>query len=172
MNKLSNEMIMTIIMDNIGNLKVSGRFNKRYLPKKAVFTNAMTESIIDTCKKLGLKYKKEAEFRFSKHFREKYNRKWGLVDIVIYNPSGKNIALEIDSTNTNKVSYGKLCELSSDEENYDAYWIIWNRNKSGKPFQTSYKDDYTRKNESFGYTNKRVKIIRHTFHPTIFQPLT
>lgn len=170
MKKLTNEILMMFIMEDIENLKVAGRFNQKYTPPKANFTNAMTESVRNTCRKFGIRTEREAKFKFSKQFRENNNRKCGYVDLIIYNPYDKKIALEIDSTNTNVISYNKLCELSAD--GYDSFWIIWNRNKSGKPFHTSYKDDFTEKNEGLGYTNKNVRIIRHTFHPNIYKPLT
>ncbi len=160
---LTSNEIMNQIMDDIEKIDI-GRFDYHYIPLKSDFTKTMTASILQTSKRLNLRVVPEVEFEMPEIFRKTYKRKYGgIVDFIIINPNGKDIAIELDSSNK-KASYGKLQVLS--EKGYDTFWIVWNRNTSGKPYPSSYKNDHSAKNLELGFTNENVNILRHTFHPT------
>lgn len=152
-------------MDDIEKIKIGDRFNYKYTPGISRFTKAMSVSIENTCNRLGLKLNTEVEFLFSENFKIKYKKKYGgIVDFTIINPNGPTIAIELDSRNK-RLSYAKLEELSN--RGYDTFWILWRRNRTGTPYDSSYKDDYSLRNEKLGYTNENVGIIRHIFHPSV-----
>ncbi|MCP9199014.1 hypothetical protein MKO06_03780 [Gramella sp. GC03-9] len=163
--QLTNQEIMELIMNDIERIDI-GRFDFIFIPNKSDFTKAMTASIIETCKKLNLRVVQEVEIEMPDYLQKMHKRKsrFGVVDFIIINPNGKDITIELDSSNK-LYSYKKL-EVAQDLGN-EAFWIVWKRNTSGKPYRSSYKDDHSAKNIKLGFVNKGVNIIRHTFHPTI-----
>lgn len=166
---LTSTQIMIQIMDDIEKIKIGGRFNYKYTPETSLFTKAISVSIENTCNRLGLKLNTEVEFLFSDKFKKKNKKKYGgIVDFTIINPNGQTIVIELDSRNK-KLSYEKLEELS--KRGYDTYWILWRRNVTGTPYESSYKDDYGDYYIKRGYTNENVGIMKHIFHPTSFKTL-
>lgn len=154
-------------MDDIEKIKL-GRFNKEFPVGMKKCTKAISISIEETCKRLGLKLQREVEFQFSESLKKKYKRNYGIVDFIIVNSNGTKIAIELDSRNK-RLSYAKLEELI--EIGYDSFWILYRINNTGIPYKSSYRDDnkdyYTNRN----YTNENVGIIKHIFQPTPFKPL-
>lgn len=165
--QLTSIQIMIQIMDDIEKIKL-GRFNKEFPVGKKKCTKAISISIEETCKRLGLKLQREVEHQFSESLKKKYKRKYGIVDFVIINPNGSKIAIELDSRNK-RLSYAKLEELS--ERNYDSFWLLYRINNTGVPYQSSYKDDYNDYYTKRKYTNENVQIIKHIFHPAPFKLL-
>lgn len=158
---LTSIQVMIQIMDDIEKIKL-GRFNKEFPVRKKKCTKAISISIEETCKMLGLKLQREVEFQFSESLKKKYNRKYGIVDFIIINPNGTKISIELDSRNK-RLSYAKLEELSA--RNYDTFWLLYRINNTGVPYQSSYKDDYGDYYIKRGYTNVNVGIVKHIFQP-------
>ncbi len=150
----SSKEIVEILLEDINKIDI-GRYDYYYIPFKSDFTKAMSLSIKETCNRLNLRVVPEVNVEMPEHVRNTHHRKiGGIVDFIIINPNGKDIAIELDSTH--KIfSYRKLEVLS--DKGYDAYWIVWKRNTNGKvhpPYN----------NKELGFNNENVNIVRHTFH--------
>jgi len=164
---LTSTQIIIKIMDDIEKIKL-GRFNKKFPVGKKQCTKAVSISIEETCKRLGLKLRSEVKFQFSEKLKKKFKRKFGVVDFIIINPNGSKIAIELDSRNKG-LSYAKLEELS--EIGYDSFWIQYRINIYSAPYQSSYKDDYGDYYIKRGFTNENVGIVKHIFQPTLLKTL-
>ena len=166
--KLNSKELMIEIMNDIEKIHL-GRFNKKYPVSKTRCTKAISVSIEQTCKRLGIELNCEVEFLFSESLKKRYNKKYGgIVDFIITPTVGPKIALELDSRDK-RLSYSKLEELS--QRGYICYWLRYKINKTGRPYYTSYKADCSNHYRKLGFENTNVRIIEHTFHPTPFKPL-
>ncbi len=164
---LTSTQIIIKIMDDIEKIKL-GRFNKKFPVGKKKCTKAISISIEETCKRLGLELRSEVEFQFSESLKKKYNKKYGVVDFIIIKPNGSKIAIELDSRNK-RLSYAKLEEIS--QRDYDSFWVQYRINITGIPYKSSYKDDYGDYYIKRGYTNENVGIVKHIFQPTLLKTL-
>lgn len=173
--KLNSLEVMIEIMEDIEKINL-GRFNKKYPVNKTQCTNAITVSIKQTCKRLGIELDREEEFQFSESLKNKYNKKYGgIVDFVITPTVGPKIAIELDSR-YKRLSFDKLRELGVKRDldgkiEYICYWLRYKINKTGKPYHSSYKQDCSEEYRNLGFEDKNVRIIEHTFHPTPFKTL-
>ncbi len=164
---LTSFEIMIQIMDDIEKADPEKIDKDEFPTIKRRCTRAIELSIKETCERLELGLKSEEEFDFSEGLKNKYKKKYGIVDFIITNPNGRKIALEIDSRNK-RLSYAMLEELS--ERGYDTFWVQHRFNIFSAPYKSSYKDDsYLNHYRKHGYTNKNVSIIKHIFHPTMFE---
>ena len=172
--KLNSLEVMIEIMEDIEKINL-GRFNKKYPVSKTKCTKAISVSIEQTCKRLGLDFEDEKVFRFSESLKKKHDKKYGgIVDYVITPTVGPKIAIELDSR-YKRLSFDKLSELSNRELNgqreYICYWLRYKINKTGKPYHSSYKQDCSEEYRNLGFEDPNVRILEHTFHPTPFKPL-
>ncbi len=165
--KLTSFEIMIQIMDDIEKADPEKIDKNEYPTVKRRCTRAIELSIKETCERLELGLKSEKDFDFSEGLKNRYMKKYGIVDFIITNPNGRKIAIELDSRNK-RLSYAKLEELS--ERGYDTFWVQHRYNIFSAPFKSSYKDDsYLNHYRKHGYTNKNVSIIKHIFQPTTFE---
>lgn len=163
---LNSFEIMIQIMDDIEKTDPEKIDKNEYPTLKKRCTRAIELSIKETCERLELGLKCEEEFDFSEGLKKKYKKKYGIVDFIITNPKGREIAIELDSRNK-RLSYAKLEELS--ERGYDTFWVQHRFNIFSAPYKSSYKEDsYLKHYRKHGYTNKNVAIIKHIFHPTSY----
>ena len=79
MKKLTNEILMMCIMEDIESLKVAGLYNQKYTPHKAVFTTAITECVRNTCRKFSIRTEREAKFKFSKQLGRITIENWAML---------------------------------------------------------------------------------------------
>ena len=152
--ELTSKEIVKLILEDFKKIDI-GRYDYYYIPYKSDFTKAMSLSIRETCKRLKLRVVQEVDIKMPEHIRIEHKRKnGGIVDFIIINPNGKDIAIELDSYHKN-YSYKKLEVL--DERGHDSFWLVWSRNHNGKA-----KDPHN--NKELGFINENVNIVRHTFH--------
>ena len=124
-----------------------GRFNKKYPVSKTQCTNAITVSIKQTCKRLGVDMDCEVPFQFSEKLKKQYDKKYGgIVDFIITPTVGPKVAIELDSRNK-RLSYSKLEELS--DRGYISYWLRYKISKTGRPYYSSYKQDCSEGSQSW-----------------------
>ena len=50
---MTSKKIVEVIMNDVSNIDI-GRFDYNYIPLRSDFTQAITQSIVDTCSRLGL----------------------------------------------------------------------------------------------------------------------
>ena len=173
--KLNSLEVMIEIMEDIEKINL-GRFNKKYPVSKTKCTNAITVSIKQTCKRLNIDLESEVPFHFSEKLKKQHSKKYGgIVDFIIKPTVGPKVIIELDSRYKG-LSFDKLRELgvrrdSDGKIEYICYWLRYKINKTGKPYHTSYKKDCSEEYRKLGFADKNIRIIEHTFHPTIFKPL-
>ena len=173
--KLNSLEVIIEIMEDIERINL-GRFNKKYPVSKTQCTKAITVSIKQTCKRLGVDLDCEVPFLFSKELKNQYRKKYGgIVDFIITPTVGPKVVIELDSR-YKRLSYDKLGELGVRRDldgkiEYICYWLRYKINKTGKPYHTSYKQDCSIEYRKLGFDDPNVRILEHTFHPTIFKPL-
>lgn len=153
-SEMTSKEIVEILLEDFNKIDI-GRYDYYYIPHKSDFTKAMSLSIKETCNRLNLRVVPEVDIIMPEHIRNEHKRKiGGIVDFIIINPNGKDIAIELDSSH--KIySYKKLEVLN--DQGYDAYWIVWNKNTNGKVYPPY-------NNKELGFNNENVNIVRHTFH--------
>ncbi|WP_282018169.1 hypothetical protein [Salegentibacter mishustinae] len=166
--KLNSKEIMIEIMEDIEKINL-GRFNKKYPVSKTQCTNAITVSIKQTCKRLGIELDCEVPLQFSEKLKKQYDKKYGgIVDFIVTPTVGPKVAIELDSKNK-RLSYAKLEELT--KRGYICYWLRYKINKTGRPYKSFYKADCSEHYRKLGFDNTDVRIIEHIFHPTPSKPL-
>ncbi|SHN08374.1 hypothetical protein [Polaribacter sp. KT 15] len=151
---MTSDEIFEKLLEGIYSIDI-GRFDYNYIPLKSDFTKAITNSIVNSCKALNLKYKLEFEFVFNDDVKEEFKKRgnFGYTDIVIYNKEGKDIAIEIDSS-FKKWSFKKLDLLR--EQEFDSYWFVWKRKTPGRNIK--WADPL-----EIGFDRQTVKICTYTF---------
>lgn len=173
--KLNSKELMIEIMKDIEKINL-GRFNKKYPVSKTRCTKAISVSIEQTCKRLGIALNCEVEFSFSESLKKEYNKKYGgIVDFIITPTVGPKVVIELDSR-YKRLSFDKLRELGVRRDldgkiEYICYWLRYKINKTGKPYNTSYKKDCSEEYRKLGFADKNVRILEHTFHPIPFKTL-
>ena len=95
--KLNSLDVMIEIMEGIERINL-GRFNKKYPVSRTQCPNAITVSIIQTCKRLNIDLEREVPFQFLEKLKKQYGKKYGgIVDFIITPTVGPKVVIELDS---------------------------------------------------------------------------